>query len=185
MGEVLNVTCQIKGLNEEIKKEVDKIENHIPTALNYVGSEMAQDLRKHLHEDWYLKYEPSVYERRTDDPSRGRPLADDQNFFINVNKKELRFTYEPTGKHVRDGWSQRSGDALIEFIQKGMELGLPDDEDKEYLVPPRPFWNNFVNSQQNREIIDNFIAGMSPDYNVIKDASDDNLDLSSSLLEET
>nr|DAF90884.1 MAG TPA: hypothetical protein [Siphoviridae sp. ctnMR5] len=185
MGEVLNVTCQIKGLNEEIKKEVDNIEKHIPTALNYVGSEMAQDLRKHLHDDWYSKYAPTEYDRRTDDPSLGIPLADDQNFFINVNKKELRFTYEPTGEHKNRAWSQRYGDALIEFIQKGMEYDLTDDEDKEYSVPPRPFWNNFVNSQQNREIIDNFIAGMSPDYNVIKDASDDNLDLSSSLLEET
>lgn len=174
MGEVLNVTCQIKGLNEEIKKEVDNIENHISTALNYVGSEMAQDLREHLHEDWYKQYMPRTYARRTDNPSLGIPLAGDPNFFINVNKKELTFIYEPTGEHANPFWHTHDGDSLIESIQIP-QLQWGD-------APPRPFWNNFVNSQQNREIIDNFIAGMSPDYNVLKDASDDNLDLSSSLL---
>lgn len=156
---------KITGL-EEIEKDFDEnareIETKIPYALGYTASEMLDDLERHLQHDWREMYSPRFYERRTDDPSLGTSIMDESNTHISVSGKKMEFIYNPTGEHSNPQWNQRSGDSLIEFIQNGMwDKGGVTREDIK-IVPPRPFWNNFVEEQFNYKIIQNFTAGMRP-----------------------
>lgn len=150
-------------LGKDLYKEQGKIESLIPNALQYVGSEMKNDLQRGIFSDWYTQYSPVEYERRTDNPGKGTPLGDSSNISIAVKGKELQFDYEPTGEYIgKPFWSKRSGDSLIEFLQNGMWQGVYN------IVPARPFWNNFVERQFNQEIMTNFARGMLP-YKVESD----------------
>lgn len=146
----------IETIDEDFELESRKIQAGIPQALNYVGSEMIVSLQKHIFEDWYEKYTPSVYERRTDDTSLGTPLGAEGNMDVFVDKDKMEFSYEPTGEHAKQSFHTRDGDRLIEFLQVGNKY-----------MPPRPFWNLFVEEQKNRGIMEAFIKGMSPFATVI------------------
>ena len=175
MSDLININVKIEGLDEEIKDEIAKINKQIPIALNQVGSEMILDLQRHIHEDWYNPWKPTVYHRRTDDSSLGIPLGDDKNITAYVDKftKSLGFIYAPTGWHeegrLHNGWYRRGdgirrdGDELIESIQTGRLAGSP---------PPRPFWNNFVEEQKNEKIMQTFTRGMLP-YNLVLEGEQD------------
>lgn len=159
----MRITAQINGLKEDLEKENKKIKIQIDRALNYVASEMEENLRQHLWEDWHEKYFPKEYIRRTDNYSYGRPLGGGKNFHIEVKNGLLTFDYEPTGKHQVTVWYDRDGNDLIEWIQK--EHGD---------IPPRPFWNNFIDEQINEKILENFVKGMSAKYKVEINSEDTN-----------
>ena len=146
----------LETIDEDFELESRKIEKAFPQALQYVGSEMIVSLQKHIFEDWYKQYTPKVYERRTDNISLGTPLGAEANMDVQVNNNTLDFTYEPTGEHANETYHTRDGDTLIEFLQVGAEG-----------IPPRPFWNQFVEEQANSGIIDAFIKRMSPFATVI------------------
>lgn len=155
MNEYLSFGMEIFGLDEDVNKNISKIEKQIPVALNYVGSEMITSLEEHLQEDWYNEYEPQAYRRRTDNPSLGRGLKSNEYIDVNVTGKNLSFIYTPSGEYNGQAFAhERDGDELIESIQIGSELwGNP---------PPRPFWNNFVEEQKNEKIMTSFAKGISP-----------------------
>lgn len=172
------ITAQMLGLKEDLEKEYKQINIQVDSALNYVASEMKENLRKHLWEDWHEVWFPKEYIRRTDNPSYGRPLGGEKNFHVEVKNGLLSFEYNPIGDHHIDHWHTRDGDKIITAIQTGKLLGSP---------PPRPFWNNFVEEQINGGILESFIKGMSAKYQVEinqKDKSDLNDIASRSFLPE-
>lgn len=150
----------IEGLKQELNQEVLNISTTASNALLLVGAEMRNRLKFHIDNDWYHQYEPRVYKRRTDRPQYGTPLGDDKNIDDVVTGLKLEFSYEPTGEHSVEHWHARDGDELIEFIQLG-DLNMP----------PRPFWNNFVDEMRNGAIIKAFADAMHP-YNLIYDNDD-------------
>lgn len=141
----------LESIDEDFQAEEKKIERQIPSALHFVGSEMIVNLKKHIYEDWYKKYTPKVYERRTDDPSLGQGLRSLDYMDVQVSGKDLLFTYEPSGEHAEEIWHTRDGDDLITFLQVGTDY-----------MPPRPFWNNFVGEQRDGGIMEAFMRGMKP-----------------------
>ena len=165
----------LETIDEDFNSEMKKIQGGIPQALQYVGSEMIVNLQKHIFKDWYKKYKPAEYQRRTDDISLGTPLGGEANMDVSVNKDKLEFTYEPTGEHANEIWNTREGDDLIEFLQVGWDG-----------IPARPVWNNFVREQLNEGIMKSFIKGMSPYVKVIPEGIEKDVvfDENESMLEE-
>lgn len=182
----MTIDFQLVGLDEEVKKEYNKISRKIPKALNVVGSEMIENLTQHLNEDFYAKYQPKVYERKYD-----RGLRNKENMVATVSGKKLQFEYKPynsngiTAEQISkqnefmQHWlsqgvavgivgEDRIGDELIVWCQKQHKIGESD-------IPARPFWNNFVEEQKNSGIIDAFTRGMQP-YEVIREYGNNDLD---------
>lgn len=176
MSDLIKISAKFDGLDEELEKEIAKIESYIPMALEGVGSEMIWDLQEHIQQDWYEPWKPKEYRRRTVNPSLGTPLGSDKNINVSVKGKSLDFDYSPTGKHVVKAWHTRDGDVLIESIQTGELWGNP---------PPRPFWNNFVEEQKNEKIMQNFVNYFPKEYKVIAEGGEKDVDFDSgeSLLE--
>lgn len=169
------ITPQIIGLEEDLQREIRNINEKSVYALTVTGVEMVRDLQGVLHREWYQKYTPSMYERRTDNPSLGTPLGDDSNFqdtSTDVATKTLEFVYNPTGEHENPDWNNRSGNNLITWIQKKHEYKKPGSNEPYLIIPARPFWNKFVDEQIDGGIMEKFIRAMSPEYKVVKDSSD-------------
>ncbi len=141
------------SLNCECETVIGKIQKQIPYALETVGSEMIVDLQKHITQDWYVQYKPKIYKRRTDAAYLGKSLANKDNMNVIVKNNNLEFSYNPTGEHKKEEWHKRDGEELISFIESG---------DKN--IPPRPFWNNFVNEQIHSQIINSFFRGMGNEF---------------------
>lgn len=183
MSDLMNINVKIEGLDEEIKDEIAQIKKQIPKALEQVGSEMIESLSRHLDEDFYNKYIPVAYRRRYTEG-----LKNKKNMIATVKGKTLQFEYTPQGLpmgKLRDSlnWSEdleeylksqhktgetpffanaRNGDDLIVWGQTAHYIGTAH-------IPARPFWNYFVEEQKNGGIIDAFVVGMLPNYEVIKE----------------
>lgn len=176
MLDFINISFRINGLNEDFRKEEIEMRGRANVALFDIGIEMQHDLKSILQKEWYSKYTPKQYERRTDNSSLGRPLGDDYNFHINVTPNRegstLNFMYEPTGEHANQEWYERNGDALIKWIQE--EHNYAETEGGEILstIPARPFWNKFIDEQSKGGIIRKFKYGMLPYYQIEEDATD-------------
>jgi hypothetical protein len=147
----------LETIDIDVQKETANIEKKIPSALRVVGAEMIANLQEHIKNDWYSQYKPKKYKRRTDDPSLGTPIGSEEYMDAQVENNTLTFTYEPRGEHKYKGWHNRDNDDLINFLQVGTEY-----------MPPRPFWNNFVQDQRDSGIMNAFSQGMRP-YNVIRE----------------
>ena len=171
--------CDISGfdtLEAEVKAECDKIQAKIPEALDEVGALMISKLQQHIKNDWYKHpFRPSIYQRRTDDPSLGTPLGSDDKDNMGYDPPTLtpdgaalHFYYTPTGEHKEEIWHTRDQDELISFLQ----MGNAD-------MPPRPFWNNFVRDMED-SILPVLSEGMQP-YLLTGDKTD-SFDLSEFLL---
>ena len=173
----IQITGRIIGLKEDLEKEERAIGERATYALTMTGIELARDLQSTLRREWYAKYTPTVYQRRTNDPNLGTPIGDDSNFDIStdVAKRTLDFNYNPTGAHENPDWNTRSGDRLIEWIQKKHEYKAPGRDEPYLTIPARPFWNRFLDEQIDGGIMEKFIKAMSPEYTVLKDEKD-NLD---------
>lgn len=173
----INVTSKIEGLDDDINTVEKEVEAQIPVALNYVGSEMVDNLQEHIRVDWYEAWgDPKEYQRRTD-YGGGTPLGSALNMDITVRDEEMEFSYLPSGDHVETAWDEREGDMLIQVIQSDRGWSYPVDKDTEgRTIMPRPFWDNFVDDQEAR-VVDSFIAGMHRN-DIVKEASDRHIDLS-------
>lgn len=189
MEDLIKISVKFEGLDEEINNEIAQIEKQIPKALENVGSEMIESLSRHLDEDFYNKYSPVAYRRRYTEGLRNK-----KNMIATVKGRTLQFEYKPSGKPTgtlgqTQNWSDElenwlkqfhktattpifspahEGDDLIVWAQKRHEIG-------KYEIPARPFWNIFVEEQKNSGIIDAFVVGMLPNYEVIKENGEKDL----------
>lgn len=154
-------------LQKELKEEVRQIDERAHLALFPLGFEIGKTLDRHLRSDWYEEYSPSMYQRRTDDPSLGNGLMSPAYKDYDITGKRLTFTYEPSGEHQIEAFHDRDGDELIDSIQFGKDIS----------APPRPFWENTLDELENGGILNGFIEQMKP-YKVIPDK--DVIDLSES-----
>ena len=179
----IKIKVKVEGLNEEVKEEIAKIKNQIPTALEQVGSEMILDLQKHTQEDWYKKYKPKIYQRRTDDNSLGIPLGSVENMSVSVKNNKLDFTYTPSGEHEEKAWEERNGDELIKWLQNEHDLASTNTGEILHTIPARPFWNNFVEEQFNEKIMQTFVRGFPKKYSVVLEGDDLETDGNESMLE--
>lgn len=183
MEDLIKISVKFEGLDEELNNEIAQIGKQIPKALENVGSEMIEGLSRHLDEDFYNKYSPVAYRRRYTEGLRNK-----KNMIATVKGRTLQFEYKPSGKPTgtlgqTQNWSDKlenwlkqfhktattpifspahEGNDLIVWAQKRHEIG-------KYEIPARPFWNNFVEEQKNSGIIDAFVVGMLPNYEIIKE----------------
>lgn len=175
MIEVTKITG-FSTLDQEIKKQFDAVDKSAAKALDVVLSDMRNDLQRHIQEDWYRQYTPNRYQRRTDNPSLGTPLGSEKNIkelhsYNSLGERSIELEYSPSGEHASSFWSKRNGDALIKSIQTGNLLGNP---------PPRPFWNKFVEDEEDK-IIPTLRRNMAPHK---LETDNDIVDLTESILEE-
>jgi hypothetical protein len=182
VGDLL--TVEVSGVDEMYKDLNDKAataELYISEALNYVGSELTESLKRFIQTQVYDVYQPLVYPRRADNPQFGDGLASDSYISYNKSKKgmNLTFVYEPKGYHkgkVKDidpthAFSDIKnedkpikpnpvhGDALINRIQtgNGYDWNL---ENSPQVTNGRPFWNMFVANAKSETIPVNFTKVM-------------------------
>ena len=161
----------------DVGMAIGAIENNMTPLLEYMGGEMISDLQKHINDDVYKPYQPKSYPRRKDHTIFGIPLDDIKNFTTkvdnNLNYAILEMQYNPDGFHsgkMRDTldydaeaheddakYANRPikphpvhGDALIRRLQTG------EGYDWKCSPGPRPFWDNFVNEENNGKIISRF-----------------------------
>lgn len=162
MADIFRIGVTVQGLQEEVDRALSGIGAALPRALGEVARGMAEDLSRHIREDWYDPWgPPAVYKRRTDKPTRGTPLGSPANMDASVSGGSLTFTYEPTGEHRNPKWHTADGDALIRIIQEDDGWEYPPGEDRKgRFIFPRPFWDNFVREQAAHGIMDRFCAGM-------------------------
>lgn len=162
MADIFRIGVTVQGLQEEVDRALSGIGAALPRALGEVARGMAEDLSRHIREDWYEPWgPPEVYKRRTDDPTRGTPLGSPANMDAVVSGGSLTFTYEPTGEYSIGEAHNADGDKLIKIIQEdeGWAWNVGKDKKKRYIFP-RPFWDNFVREQAAHGIMDRFCAGM-------------------------
>lgn len=161
---------QVGSVETELKAECGEIGKKIPYALQEVGERMRGSLMEHIARDWYQKWKPSKYERRTDNPEYGTPIGDPSNMDLQITQNTLVFDYQPSRQHALHEPFSNSPDELIRTIQSGSVA--PN-------APPRPFWDNFVREQENETIMFTFKRAMLP-YKVTDNGT--KIDLSESYL---
>lgn len=176
---LLDVKVDWEGDNLEydVGMAIGEIENNMTPLLQYVGAEMIEDLQRRIKMDVYRAYTPKSYPRRKDHPEFGTPLWDIKNFTTHINNDLnvaiLEFDYSPDGTHKgkkkdaldyddkyhRDDPDYAEdplkpnpvhGDALIKRIQtgKGYDWKCSPGE--------RPFWDNFVEEENNHGFVSRF-----------------------------
>lgn len=161
---MFRVTIQgLPTIEKDYKSQESKIRLAIPMALELVGTEMQNDLRRSIFEDVYQKYTPKGYERRTEG-SGFEPLESYDYMAYSVRGASLDFGYFPSGEHSDERWYQRDGDDLIKWLQSPHQN-----------IPARPFWDYFVEKQEIGALI-TFADGMKP-YDVQIDSTE-RIDLS-------
>lgn len=173
----MDLTISVSGFDtvqEDIDHAAKDILKRIPSALQTVGNELEEKLKLYAHDIWYSGYAPEKYDRRTDDPSLGTPLAASSNIEKTVNGASLLFSYEPVSDHVKPYWQGRAdGDFLINILQtaKGGHWAYHTPP-----IPKRPYWNAFLDDLESGGAINAFIHGMSPDYVVIPEGGKKDVD---------
>lgn len=182
----VQITGKIEGLKEDLHNENKAIKERVNYSLTNMSVEMARELQATLQREWYRKYTPLVYKRRTDNNSLGTPIGADENFgYTNTDiaKSILEFVYNPTGEHKNREWHTRDSDDLISWIQNEHNYADIETGEIDLKIPARPFWNLFLQEQENGGIMEKFIKGMLPEYQVIQETKD-KIDLSDSYLPE-
>ena len=145
---------------QDINGEMQGIYRATTDSLSDVGAQMIPSLQRHIRQDWYLPWgSPKEYLRRTD---MGIPGALDDPDYMELTHQglSLTFSYNPQGNRYWPGHNA-DGDDLIEIIQTNSGWHFkPSKDTRGRKIMPRPFWNNFVDEQENSGIINAFIAGM-------------------------
>lgn len=152
----------LDGIRKDVYRVKKSLKQPINNGLTMMGDAMVAPLQRHIEEDWYDKYVPVEYKRRTDHPEFGRPMGDSANMQTTVQDGALLFDYSPLTEHrYREDWDDHDPDLLIYRIQ---------NNDKWKWQPrckERPFWRNFVDELQNSNTLSYaFRAGFGDVENV-------------------
>lgn len=148
----MDITVTVTGLesiDEDFKAFQKELSAKVAAAMDDVGADMSFALQEHIQKDVYDKYSPKVYQRRSENGSLGRPLIDPQaNITINNRGEGLSLIYSPTGEHSNASWHTADDDDLIRRIEQKSPPYFAKAQGK---VPPRPFWQNFVNEMTDQD----------------------------------
>lgn len=151
----IGVKIEASGF-EEIEKEVKLIFNAKASReiSNAVYADMKEALEQHVKDDVYAMYpRPKEYIRRYDDSNMGISLV--KSIYTKPYGQQIGpfdystiewvtgISYEPTGKHENQEWSDLDGDKLISRIEK---KNPPYNWEPKTgpAIPERPFWQLFV-----------------------------------------
>lgn len=115
---------------------------------NEVYGDMKDSLQEHIRTDVYSEYKPKVYKRRREYAGFGPALINIDRNSVPIIKPgkggaQVGIIYMPSGEHERERWHTADGDDLIGRIEK-KDPPYTWDAKKRKPIPPRPFWQNFV-----------------------------------------
>ena len=172
----LSFGVQVTGLesiDEDFRKIYADIGRKAYEASKDVQLDMRDLLKEHIRNDVYAKWNPKKYERRSKNPSLGRPLTDDtyittQAPWGNAGPSGINITapleYDPQGEHVNQNWHTADENELIRRIE---QKNPPYFYKAQQQVPRRPFWQRFiaelVDSGRLEEYFINSMLRQSPD----------------------
>lgn len=144
----------IDDFDKQLRGYLNTLISEIDSAISDTMLDAKDALRKHIREDVYSEsvYSPKVYRRRSEHKGLGTPLdyLEKPNAQIippsggNVNGHLVvtsRLYYNPTGEHKKAKWHTADHSDLIGRIEKKS----PPYTWGQDQVPPRPFWQNFIN----------------------------------------
>lgn len=145
-----SIDADFKAFQKELISSVEK-------AMDDVGADMIEALKKHIETDVYKAYpNPKEYERRSKNSELGRALNDMKANTTVYNKGAgVSLEYKPTGEHENSAWHTADGDDLIGRIEK---KNPPYFKKAQGMVPERPFWQNFVNEMIEGEELERFFV---------------------------
>ena len=156
----------LDSIGTSMSQAISEIQKELPSLLQMIGTEMKYALQRHIQEDWYVPYTPSVYLRRTDNPELGTPLGSEENMSFEVEGNRLTFTYNPQNGHRYPRWDNgASGAFLVDILQEGSGGGWDGT------IPPRPFWDNFEQEQFDVGIPNAFMAVFGDRYKIVTTAT--------------
>lgn len=128
-------------ITEDFEKIKSKLNVDINDSLNRMSIYLITQLQNHINTDVYKKYYPHEYKRRSENSLLGRSLLSEEYMDLQVNGTRLSFTYLPSGEHQNSKWNLKDGNDLINVLQTAIGYRWESEYDK---IPPRPFWNLFI-----------------------------------------
>lgn len=150
----------------------------VGSAMNDVGTDMQDALARHIETDVYEAYSPVSYKRRSENGGLGTPLNDmNANSHIYNHGAGVSIEYKPTGGHANEAWHTADGDALTRRLET---KSPPYFKRAQGRVPPRPFWQEFVDEVVDGGMAEHFFAAamrrlgeeVTEDGNLVRDAND-------------
>lgn len=161
------IDAEFQAFQKELAKEVT-------AAMNDVGSDMQLELASHIQDDVYDAYSPKKYQRRG---NGGGLIAQAQTAKIYNHGAGVSLEYKPSGAHSNPDWHTADANDLISRIET---KDPPYFKRAQAKVPPRPFWQNFVNEMVDGGALeDSFVRAMLmqgedvvADGNLTRDAND-------------
>lgn len=153
----LNVTVSgLESIDNDWKAFQADFTEKLRKAMDDVGADMLDALKKHIISDVYGAYRPKTYQRRSKDESLGTPLSDMAKNATVYNKGAgVTLDYSPTGAHANENWHTADGNDLIGRIEKKSPPYFQKAQNK---VPERPFWQNFVNEMVDQGELERYFA---------------------------
>ena len=178
----------IDDFDAQLRAFLNTLISEIADAEESALSEAQESLKKHIVEDVYQAYSPTVYKRRSNNNGLGTPLSDLNAYSQtippaggNVNGKLMvtsRLYYNPKGAHQVKKWSSGASNKKgIVNVDDNQLISRIEKKDPAYnwgndAVPPRPFWQNFINEMvTNKELENAFVWAMSTKEDIVADGN--------------
>ena len=180
---LFKVSAKWEGsLEQDVDSHLPGIKSAANMALHSCESVLITSLSEHIQKDWFDRWYPIEYRRRTDHPEDripgdGEPLGSEEYMDTKVSDLTLTFLYTPKSNHRYAKWANhRWDDELIETIQlgpKGKWTWISQDDPP----PERPFWNNFVEELRNGLLFAAFEDGFGGrGYDLVREGGEKDLD---------
>ena len=179
----------IDDFDAQLRGFLNTLINEIRDASETAIDDARDVLKKHITQDVYKAYSPTAYKRRSDDSAMGTPLSDMDAYSKiikpaggNVSGNLVvtsRLFYNPEGGHKVAKWSSKSakkgkGVNNVDFndLIGRIEKKSPAYNWGQDMVPPRPFWQNFVDDMVTNELLEKrFVEALKGSENVVADGN--------------
>lgn len=178
-------------MDEVFRTAYNQILLEVADAVEKALTDARPHLKDRIEKDVYSVYTPKVYKRRSENAGLGTPLS--VQAITDANSKVIkpgggasgstfsvtsRLYFNPQGDHAKKKWHTADYDDLISRIEKKS----PPYTWGQNKVPPRPFWQNFIDEMVGGgELEKLFVDAMRSaeptivaDGNIKEDASDRN-----------
>ena len=181
-------------VNDDIYREImNALIPEISDAYNDVLNNARDTLKKHIDEDVYDAYEPVVYMRRSKKAEYGISLG--AQVYMDAYTRTIppasiraggklgftaRIWYHPDGSHKVNRWSSHPNTEIPSWINNVDDSELISRIEKKSpaynwgqgKVPPRPFWQQFVDEMvDGGEFEKSFVNAMRATENIVADGN--------------